>query len=107
MIVLSGCIIASKTNTQTVPSASSEPTASAESAVSSEGDIPADAETVDCIAEQDLPLTLKATLQDLTVLFIKADHYTADAEIGPGDEITVIYTGDLSKNPTAYQAVKK
>lgn len=102
LFVLTGCSSASASTAASASSSSDEtPTASAQVS------IPADAETVDCVVEQDLPLTLKATIQDLTVLFIKADDYTADAELNIGDEITVTYTGDLSGNPTAYQAVKK
>jgi PBP1b-binding outer membrane lipoprotein LpoB len=69
--------------------------------------IPADAETADCVVEQDYALTMNVTIQDLTVMFIKADDYDSSVSFEAGDEIAATYSGDLSGNPTLYLAVKK
>lgn len=113
LAVLAGCS-SSKENASATVSASAaaestpaatetaEASASAETAAS----IPADAQTVEGVVEQELPQTLKITMQDVSILFTKDLNYTGDT-LAYGDEVILTYTGDLENHPTVLTAVKK
>lgn len=114
LAVLAGCS-SSKENASATVSASAaaesstpaatetaEASASAETAAS----IPTDAQTVEGVVEQELPQTLKITMQDVSILFTKDLNYTGDT-LAYGDEVILTYTGDLENHPTVLTAVKK
>lgn len=89
----------------TVPAASTEPSPSA--SASAEASLPADAQTLDGVLEQDLPQTLTVTIQDLEVIFTKDLSYQETGKLETGQEITVTYTGSLDSHPTALKAAAK
>ena len=74
---------------------------------SAEASLPADAQTLDGVLEQDLPQTLTVTIQDLEVIFTKDLSYQETGKLETGQEITVTYTGSLDSHPTALKAAAK
>lgn len=70
-------------------------------------EVPDQLEIIDGVVEEDLPRTLRITIQDMEVIFTKADAYTCADELNPGDSVKIYYDGDLENYPAVYEAEKE
>ncbi|MDD7679569.1 hypothetical protein [Anaerolactibacter massiliensis] len=101
--LLAGC--SAETSEESSVSASPSAVPSAVSTASME--VPDQLEIIDGVVEEDLPRTLRITIQDMEVIFTKADAYTCADELNPGDSVKVYYDGDLENHPAVYEAEKE
>ncbi len=104
-LMLAGCASTRKEVSESTASASAIPSVSAESTVSAE--IPDQLEIIEGVVEEDLPLTLRVTIQDMEVLFTKADAYTCEDVLEAGDSVRVYFDGDLENRPVVYEVEKE
>ncbi len=113
-ILLAGCASgAPAVNTASpVPqqTAAAEPEASvlpAETALPEETEIPAETgEVIEAVLEEELPMSLKVTIQDLIVTFAKDLDYRCPDELAVGDYVLITYRGEIDRNPVALAAEK-
>ena len=103
--LLAGCSAETSEVSSVSASPSAGPSASAVSTASIE--VPDQLEIIDGVVEEDLPRTLRITIQDMEVIFTKADAYTCADELNPGDSVKVYYDGDLENHPAVYEAEKE
>ncbi len=103
VMILTGCSAEeSRTSVMTA-----SPSASAMSTASAAAQMPDQLEIIEGVVEEDLPRTLRVTIQDMEVIFTKADAYTCAEELSPGDLVKVYYDGDLENHPAVYEAEKE
>jgi hypothetical protein len=102
---LAGCAV--KEPAETIETASPSPSASALAESTEAAYVPDQLEIIDAVVEEDLPRTLRVTIQDMEVIFTKADAYTCADELSPGDSVKVYYDGDLENHPAVYEAEKE
>ena len=106
-LMLAGC--ASGAPAVSTPSPTPEP---AEPAVTAEAEPAAEAEeqiageVIEAVLEEELPMSLKVTLQDFVVTFAKDRGYSCPDELQTGDYILITYTGDIENSPVALSAEK-
>ena len=101
--LLAGC----SAETSEVSSVSASPSAVPSAVSTASIEVPDQLEIIDGVVEEDLPRTLRITIQDMEVIFTKADAYTCADELNPGDSVKVYYDGDLENHPAVYEAEKE
>lgn len=101
--LLAGC----SAETSEVSSVSASPSAVPSAVSTASMEVPDQLEIIDGVVEEDLPRTLRITIQDMEVIFTKADAYTCADELNPGDSVKVYYDGDLENHPAVYEAEKE
>lgn len=108
LILTAGCTAPS--SPETTPEAT--PTPSAEmtpepTVIPTETPEPIETNEIEVVLEQELPMSLRVTIQDFEVTFAKSLDYVCEDELNVSDYIVITYTGEIEHNPTAIRAEKK
>ncbi len=61
---------------------------------------------IEAVLEEELPRSLKVTIQDLVVTFAKDLVYDCPDTLQVGDYIVISYTGEIEASPVALHAEK-
>lgn len=64
-------------------------------------------ENIECILEEELPQTLKVTVQDAVFIFTKDTSYHSNEALKQGDTVILYYTGNIEDHPVVRLAEKK
>ena len=105
-VLLAGCAAPSAPQPAAVPEP--EPTPSALPEISAEPtEEPVAYEQIEAVLEEELPMSLKVTIQDLEAVFTKDLNYHCEDELQVSDYIVISYTGEIDRNPIAISAEKK
>lgn len=109
--LLCGCKKPNQTTQETyVPMQTSKPVQETQAPVETvEPEIPFEEvnlqEVVGCV-EEDLPMSVTITIQDMVVVFTKDVNFHCNDTLEVGDMVNITYSGELGDHPVAY-AVKK
>lgn len=108
LILTAGCTAPSAP--QTTPEPTPTPTAEATAeptVIPTETPEPIETNEIEVVLEQELPMSLRVTIQDFEVTFAKSLDYVCEDELNVSDYIIITYTGEIENNPTAIRAEKK
>ena len=110
LILTAGCTSPSKPETTPEPTPTPAVTAEATSeptAIPTETPEPVETNEIEVVLEQELPMSLRVTIQDFEVTFAKSLDYVCEDELNVSDYIVITYTGEIESNPVAVRAEKK
>ena len=62
---------------------------------------------IEAVLEEELPMSLRVTVQDLEVVFAKDLNYVCEDKLQVSDYIMIQYTGEIDQHPVAIRAEKK
>ena len=108
LILTAGCTAPS--GPQTTPEPTPEPSAETTpepTPIPTETPVPIETNEIEAVLEQELPMSLRVTIQDFEVTFAKSLDYVCEDKLSVSDYIIITYTGEIEHNPTAIRAEKK
>ena len=114
LILTAGCNSPSKPETTPEPTPTPAVTAEATAESTTEPTViptetpePIETKEIEVVLEQELPMSLRVTIQDFEVTFAKSLDYVCEDELNVSDYIVITYTGEIESNPVAVRAEKK